>query len=231
MRFSCTSDETGAVAFVSPWSGSRIGSGEKAAGEVAVAVVRRAIHADGRGERGVALAEVMLRPRAEHRMDDGAALFKAGAHEVLRVRMHADLGGHRADDGDLVGDLRDLGQILGQLIAGLGRDGTARAFRVAGLRVEGIDVAEAALELDEDDALGLAEAGAAREQGNLGGLLGGGEARRQGREDGEAEGVAGAALDKSAALDGIAEKVEVHMDGVTRCWRFFAYESHGSHES
>ena len=70
----------------------------------------------------------MLGPGAEHRMDNGAALFITRAHQILRVGVHAHLGSHGTNDRDLVRDLSGLGKVLGELSAGFRRNRIARAF-------------------------------------------------------------------------------------------------------
>ena len=98
----------------------------------------------------------------------------AGQHLVdgRRVVEQADRRiAHRADQRHLVVDLGELRQQLGELDAGqLGVDrleDAADVVRNVVLGVPQVEVAGAALEVEEDDALGLAEAGAA-----VGGVLG-----------------------------------------------------------
>ena len=150
----------------------------------------------------------MLSPGPEGRVLDGAALLEARTHQVGRRGMDADLGGHGADDGDLVADLGRLGEIGSQLHVALGGDDQAGALGGAGLGIEGVDVRHASVELQEDHALGLAEtrqAGVGRLHGSrrFGGLGDPGEER----EDAQAERDFGALLDEAAAVLGMTEEI------------------------
>src|SRR5262249_41900748 len=77
---------------------------------------------------------------------------------------------------DLVGDLGELGQDLGDVDArGLGWDGLENAADLVGhvvLGVPEVEMAGASLEIDHDDALGLAPAGTADRLGGAPGSFG-----------------------------------------------------------
>ena len=174
--------------------------------EPAVAVVGRTADADRRRQSLAGAAQEVLGPRPEGRVLERAALLEASAHEVGGGSMHADLGGHAADDGDLVGDLHGLGQEGRQLIPGLGRDGRGGPLVGAGLRVEGVDVRHAAGEFDEDDSLGLAEARQAGVRSRARSLRRLRELTEE-RQDAQAKGDLGAAFDERTAGERIAELV------------------------
>ena len=96
-------------------------------------------------------------------MHDGGALLVTGVHEVVRALMHGGLDEHRTDDGDVVRLLGRLGHVAAQLEVGRGADRIGEALGLAFLRIEGVDVAHAALHVEVDDGLGLAAfAGRAR---------------------------------------------------------------------
>ncbi len=125
---------------------------------------RRPETGDLRADRG----EVLRRRRFE--LAGGADLVGgvAGVHLIDGRRMveQADRGvAHRADHRELVGDLGELRQQLRELeAAGLRGNRLENALDVGGnifLWVPQVEVAGAALEVDEDDALGFAEAGTA----------------------------------------------------------------------
>jgi hypothetical protein len=104
----------------------------------------------------------MLRPGADVRMLDGAALLVAAADQVLTAGMDARLRAHAADDADLV---RLLGEILhraAELEVSFRFDGGFRSLRRPLFRVERVDVGHATDHLEEDHVLRLAEAGAGR---------------------------------------------------------------------
>jgi hypothetical protein len=174
--------------------------------EPAIPMVGGTTHTDG-GRQGLAGgAEEMLRPRTEGRVLEGTALLEARTHQVGGGRMHADLGGHVADDGDLIGDLRGLRQERGDLIACLGGDRRSRTFVGAGLRVEGVDVRHPTRQLDEDDPLGLAEARQAGVRGGPGGFRRRGQFAEE-REDAQSEGNLRAPFDERTTGERIAELV------------------------
>ena len=102
--------------------------------------------------------------------------------------MHADLGRHITDDGNFVADFGDRRKVFRQLVITFSRNRLARTFVVAGLRVKGVDVRHTALQLQEDDALGLTEAweaGIGRRDGT--GLLSGFRDSREERQYAQAE--------------------------------------------
>ena len=102
--------------------------------------------------------EVVLGPGAKVGMLDGVAFGKAGAHEVLSRRMHANLGRHGADQGNLVGHLGGMRQVFSHLEVCRSFDGIGRSLGLALLGVEGVNVAHATLHIDKDDALSRTEA-------------------------------------------------------------------------
>ena len=91
-------------------------------GEPAVAMIRRPVDGHRGGQGLMARTQEVLRPGPEGRVLESAALFEAGAHQVGGRGMHADLGGHGADDGDPVADLGGLREIRSQLHVALGGD-------------------------------------------------------------------------------------------------------------
>ena len=99
-------------------------------------------------------ADLVGRVAGQHLVDGGGVVEQADRRVA-----------HRADHRDLVVDLGELRQQLGELDAGhLGVDRLEDAADVVGdvvLGVPQVEVAGAALEVEQDDALGLAEAGAA----------------------------------------------------------------------
>ena len=123
-----------------------------------------------------------LRLKADELRAEVGKVFRAGRLELTRW---ADLVGrvarhhlvdrrrvieqpvgriaHRPDEGELVGDLRQLGQDLGHLDAGnLGRDRLEHAADVVRnvfLGVPEVEMARTSLQIEHDDALGLAPAG------------------------------------------------------------------------
>ena len=176
--------------------------------EPTVTMVRRAIDGNGGWQGLVAGAEEVLSPSPEGRVLDGAALLEAGAHEVGRRGMDADLGSHGADNGDPVADLGRLREIGSQLHVALSGDNRAGALGGARLRIEGVDVRHASVELQEDHALGLTETrqtGVRRLHGSrrFGGLGDPGEER----EDAQAERDLGALLDEATTVLGITEEI------------------------
>ena len=183
--------------------------------EPAVTMVGRTIDGHGRRQGLMAGTEEVLRPGAERGVLHAAALLETGAHEVGRRGVHADLGGHGTDDGDLVADLGGLRQEGCQLHIALGGDDFAGPLARPGLGIEGVDVGHAPVELQEDHVLGLAEAreaGVRRFDRAL--LLGGRSQPREGRQDAQAEGDLGALLQEATAVLRVAEQVsgdgEVH---------------------
>ena len=101
--------------------------------------------------------EIVLSPRPEVGMLDRIALGKGGSHEVLGRAVNSDFGGHAADDGNLVCHLCGFRQVLSDLIIRFGADCLARPLTRTGLGIEGINMAHASFDLQEDDSLGLAE--------------------------------------------------------------------------
>ena len=134
------------------------GQRREAGGEEAIAGIRLAVHAHTRWERLVAGSEEVLRPGADVRMLDGAALLVAAADQILAAGMHARFRGHAADDGNLVGLLREVLHRATKLKACFGRNGLDRSLRASFLRIERVDVRHAADHLEEDDVFCLPEA-------------------------------------------------------------------------
>ena len=70
--------------------------------------------------------------RAERRILDGGHRQIAGVHQQLGPRMRPFAAGHRADEGDVVGLLGQLGKALGDLDAGDG-GGDGLGFAAVGV--------------------------------------------------------------------------------------------------
>jgi hypothetical protein len=111
--------------------------------------------------------------RADRRIDGVAADHAAGVDEVRGERVLVDdLMVHRADRRDVLHELGRARQVLAESHARYGRlDGRVERAALLGLgfivaerlRVEGVDLAHAAAEPDEDAMLGFAfDASAAR---------------------------------------------------------------------
>ena len=102
-------------------------------------------------------SEIVLSPRPEVGMLDRIALGEGGSHEVLSRAVNSDFCGHAANYGNFVCHLCGFGQVLGDLVIRFGADCLPRPLTRTSLGIEGIDVAHASFDLQEDDSLGLAE--------------------------------------------------------------------------
>ncbi len=134
----------------------RIGSGAESA-------ERR--DADKVGQFGTGRPELLGNQRAERRIADWPLRQIAGVDELGCPGMVAFLAGHRADDGQMFGLFGQLGQVFGDAQAGH-RGGDfleGAAVGMAGLGIEGVDLAGAAAHPQQD-----AGAAARRIAGRLG---------------------------------------------------------------
>ena len=119
-------------------------------GRRAEEAVRR--DADEVRQLGAGLLQFLGDERAERRILDRAAGQVAGAHLVGGPAVVGFLGAHRADEGHVVHVPGDLRQVLADLDAGDGGGDLLEgaAVVVAGLEVEGVHLAGAAVHPQQD---------------------------------------------------------------------------------
>ena len=114
-----------------------------AAGKETVATIASAVDANRAGHLCVTATEIMLSPRADVWVYDGAAARVTGAHHIFCGAVHTDFSGHRSNDANLVRHLGGFWQVLGDL------EVRRRVNRFTGavtrLGVERIDLAHAAI--------------------------------------------------------------------------------------
>src|SRR5690606_31067052 len=147
---------------------------------------------DGAGQIRVEPAFELQRPSPDPGVADRGALLVAGVHQVVPLVVRPGGGGEGSEDGELVGPLREPGEVAGDLDAvDLGGDGPRLPLvLMPRFGVEGVEMRHAPVHVEVDDV--LRRAGSLGETG--GGAGAGGESEGADPEKG-----LGGALHEAAA--------------------------------